>query len=133
MPETLRWALGVLACYRLVQFFGLDDGPWDVIQILRERLGAYRLGPQLIPLTWWGYLLRCPYCLGLYLAPLVTALCIWPTLPGDFVLGSLALAGGQALLHGKRGGWLGDKMGTGAEAKERPKFRLKADGTVSEE
>ena len=128
MPSWLRWLLGALATYRLVQMLGLDDGPWDVFQIIRERLGAYRLGEQLVPLSWWGYLVRCPYCLGLYLAPLCAAACIWPTRVGDLLLGSLALAGAQALLQGKRKGWLGDAK----EITAKPKMRVKADGTIEE-
>lgn len=130
MPEWLRWTLAALATYRLVQLFGLDDGPWDVMQRLREWLGAYNLGPQLVPMSWWGYLLRCPYCLGLYLAPVCAALCIWTSKGGDLVLGWLALAGAQALLQGKRKGWLGE---TSADAAAKPKMRLRADGTVTEE
>jgi hypothetical protein len=128
MPSVLRWALAALATYRLVQMVGLDDGPWDVFQRIRETLGGYRLGPELIPTSWWGYLVRCPYCLGLYLAPLCAAACIWPTKPGDFVLGSLALAGAQALLLGKRKGWLGDVR----ETAQKPKIRVRADGTIEE-
>jgi hypothetical protein len=128
MPEWLRWALAALATYRLVQMLGLDDGPWDVFHRLREAVGGYRLGPQLIPTSWLGYLVRCPYCMGLYLAPLCAAACIWPTLPGDLLLGSLALAGAQALLQGKRTGWLGDTKTTAT----KPKMRVRADGTIEE-
>lgn len=127
MPEPLRWLLAALACYRLSQFLGLDDGPWDVMQIIRERLGAYKLGPEGVPVTWWGYLLRCPYCLGLYTAPAFAALCIWPTRIGDVLLGALAIAGAQALLQGRRTGWLGDKP---LVAAAKPRLRMDADGNV---
>lgn len=128
MPEWLRWALAGLACYRLVQMFGLDDGPWDLLQIMREKLGAYKLGPQLVPMSWWGYLLRCPYCMGLYLGLPIAAACVWPTTAGDLLIGSLAISGAQALLQGRRKGWLSDKM----SATQAPHFRYKADGTMEE-
>lgn len=130
MPPSLRWLLAALACYRLVQMIGLDDGPWDVFDRIREALGGYALGPNLTPESWWGYTVRCPYCIGLYVAPLCAAACVWPTLIGDLLLGSLALAGAQALLHGKRTGWLGDSKETPTASK--PVMRVKADGTIEQ-
>ena len=132
MPEWLRWVLAGLATQRLVELIGLDDGPGDVFETIRERLGAYRLGPQLIPITKLGYLLRCPYCLGVYAALLCAVLCLWPTLPGDLFLGWVGLAGAQTLLQGlptRRRGWLADKIEASAA---KPKMRVKADGSVEE-
>ena len=108
MPEIMRWILAALAAWRLAQFITLDDGPWDVMFLLRRRMGRYTLGPSpedagyYQPVTGLGRMLECIHCVGKWTALAVMVLALWPTLPGDFLLAWWGLAGAQSLIEGRR-------------------------------
>jgi len=53
-----RFALSVLAVWRVTHLLAREDGPWDVIYRLRRRLGEKTL----------GRLMDCFYCLSLWVA-----------------------------------------------------------------
>ncbi len=82
-----RFAIAVLATWRLVHLVAREDGPFDVIVKLRVRAGARSL----------GHLMDCPYCLSL-----------WFAIPFAFLLAQsvlawcaawLAISGGAALIE----------------------------------
>lgn len=88
MPESpwLRFLLAVLAVWRITHLLAREDGPWDLVARLRQRVGD----------GFWGGLLDCFYCLSL-----------WVALPFAPLLGSrwagwglywLALSGAAILL-----------------------------------
>ena len=77
----------VLAVWRITHLLGKEDGPFDVIFLLRKKAGS----------GFWGSLLDCFYCLS-----------IWIALPFGIWLGAnwlekiliwLALSGGACLLE----------------------------------
>jgi hypothetical protein len=77
----------ILVIWRLTHLLSKEDGPFDVIFLLRKRAGA----------SFWGSLLDCFYCLS-----------IWISLPFGIWLGGnwaekvffwLALSGGACLLE----------------------------------
>lgn len=58
MPEWLRFVLAALATWRISHLLAREDGPWEVIAILREKAGDGVAGK----------LLDCFYCLSLWVA-----------------------------------------------------------------
>ena len=106
---TLRYILAALACYRMVQAVGLDDGVFGAMLWIRERAGAYDRGSNGQPRRALGRMLACPYCLGSVFGFLNACLALWPSLEGDLLLVVFGIAGAQALLreiiHGPREGW----------------------------
>jgi hypothetical protein len=56
--------LGVLAVWRLTHLLYAEDGPWDLLVMLRRKAGE----------GFWGGLLDCFYCLSLWIA---LPLAIW--------------------------------------------------------
>jgi len=101
MPELLRWVLGAFACYRLAQLLAIDDGPFQAFARLREWAGCGEIEGVRI-CTGLGCLLSCPYCLGVSMALLCAACCLWPHRGTDVLLAVLGLAGAQAFLQGPR-------------------------------
>ncbi len=80
-------ALGILGVWRITYFLHAEDGPWDLMARLRERLGT---GAP-------GKLLDCFYCLSLWIAaPL--AYWIGQSVPERILLW-LALSAGAILLE----------------------------------
>src|SRR5258708_13294575 len=85
---AFKFILGTLAVWRLTHLLAAEDGPFYLLARLRRRLGS----------GFWGGLMDCFYCLGLWMAvpfaiwlggPWIERLVIW-----------LALSG--AALHGNR-------------------------------
>ncbi len=85
--EWFRFAVAVLATWRVTHLVAREDGPWDLVVRMRKRLGDGFLGK----------LADCPYCLSLWVAaPLAwfvtsrwtEAIIVW-----------LALSGGACLLE----------------------------------
>jgi hypothetical protein len=83
----LRFAVSILAVWRVTHLLAREDGPWDVIYRLRRRMGDSTL----------GRLMDCFYCLSL-----------WVALPFAFFVGGawldravvwLALSGATCLLE----------------------------------
>jgi hypothetical protein len=77
--------LGVLCVWRLTHLLHAEDGPWDLLALLRRRAGE----------GFWGGLLDCFYCLSLWIAlPFAgllgdgwrERLLLWPALSGAAIL-----------------------------------------------
>jgi hypothetical protein len=87
MNETLRVVLAVLAVFRVAHLIAREDGPWSALARLRQAAGT---GVA-------GQVLRCFYCLSLWIAfPFV-----W-YLTGNWmekVVGWFAISGGAILLE----------------------------------
>ena len=87
-----------LACYRVAQLLVFDEGPFCLFDRLRIRAGCYDYGEDSKPQTGLGRFLSCPYCVGLWIAIPLT-LILFPETITDFIVGWLAIAGGQAFLE----------------------------------
>jgi len=81
------FVLSILAVWRITHLFGKEDGPFDIIFLIRKKAGA----------GFFGSLLDCFYCLS-----------IWIALPFGIWLGTtlwlkilvwLALSGAACLLE----------------------------------
>jgi hypothetical protein len=53
-----RLLLGILSVWRITHLLQAEDGPWDVVVRLRQRVGQ----------GFWGKLLDCFYCLSVWIA-----------------------------------------------------------------
>ena len=102
-PEWLRWLFAALAVYRLSQLVALDDGPWDWLLRFRTWAGCYDRGENGEPMTTWGKLFECPYCLAVWFALPVLILVLTASVVGDMLLAWWGLAGAQALMEGRDG------------------------------
>jgi hypothetical protein len=87
MDAWLRFALAVLAVWRVTHLLAAEDGPWNAVARLRARLGA---GPL-------GRLMDCFYCLSVWVAAPFALFVAWR--PPDLVVAWLALSGGACLLE----------------------------------
>jgi len=108
LPVTVRWALAVLATYRLAELVALDVGPLQVFARIRAWAGCH---PSDLIRENLGELLHCPFCLGVWFGLFCALLALWPTLGGDLILAASGLAGGQAFLS-TIGGNHADKRGS---------------------
>jgi len=83
------FVLAVLACWRITHLLAREDGPADVVLLLRRRLGSGGLGRAM----------DCFKCLSLWVAaPLaVGVFAAWGV--GTIVLGWLGLSAGACLLE----------------------------------
>lgn len=87
MPISLRFALAVLATWRVTHLLASEDGPADLIARIRARLGQNIAGK----------LMDCFNCLSFWIAApaaVFVARNLW-----DWVLAWLALSGGACLLE----------------------------------
>lgn len=110
MSSNLRLLLALLAVYRLANIITKESGPGFIFARLRsytdhrhaaEQNARIKQGP-------WANLdegLRCPFCLGVWLAGLLTLLLFYPSRLGDMFIMLFGLAGGQALLQERRPEW----------------------------
>jgi len=96
-----RLLVAVLATFRLAQLLALDDGPFDVFALLRNRLELDRDGDPRTGALWStaSALVHCPYCLGVWFAAALTLLLAWGAPWYEGVAFWLATAGGQAALE----------------------------------
>jgi hypothetical protein len=94
MSEGVGWTLGCLACWRLTHLLWAEDGPWQVIARLRDRLPRS-------PHSGLPWLFGCFYCLSLWVALPITALVMASQADG-LAAGSLGRTAASGLL-----GWLG--------------------------
>jgi hypothetical protein len=88
----LTYILAVLATYRVARMLALEEGPFSVFDRWRNLF---------LKDDWIGRGMRCPLCLGFWLAlpAAVAALLFDRTLPADAaLLVWLGIAGGQAVL-----------------------------------
>lgn len=81
----VRLLAGVLAVWRVTHLLHAEDGPGDVIRLLREHAGT----------GFWGTLLNCFFCLSFWIAfpiALLTGrtwkeyLLLWPGLSAGAIL-----------------------------------------------
>jgi len=82
---ALRFFVSTLAVWRLTHLLSEEDGPWDIIVRVRERIG-----PGIL-----GQMLDCFYCLSVWIAiPFVLwsacrwseRIVLWPALSGGAIL-----------------------------------------------
>jgi hypothetical protein len=89
----LRIILAITAVYRVAQYLYLDDGPFDLLFKLRDRLGAYELGDDGLAKTGAGRLAQCYHCIAKYLALPAGLAVMFPATWSDAVLVVLGIAG----------------------------------------
>lgn len=86
-PNYFYLVLSVAAVWRVTHLLGKEDGPFDIVYLLRKKAGN----------SFWGSLLDCFYCLS-----------VWVALPFGLWLGNnitekalvwLALSGAACLLE----------------------------------
>lgn len=109
MAKWLRLILAVWATYRLASMVSSDEGPYlglwkderqtGVFETLRTRLGVYDLGSDGKPETNLARGIACPLCSGVYLSLMMMMLATFPSKPGDFFLGWMAVSGAQVFLE----------------------------------
>lgn len=97
MPDWLRFVLACFVCFRLAELVTVDDGPGNVLLLMRAKLGAYDRGEDGQPETSLGRAMICPWCVGIWIAAGL-AVILFPV-GSMIVLWWLAIAGGQALLQ----------------------------------
>jgi hypothetical protein len=86
-PVWFRFALAVLATWRLAHLVAREDGPFGLIVRARARAGHGAL----------GQLMDCPYCLSLWIA---APWAFWiASGPVDLLAAWLAASGGASLLE----------------------------------
>jgi hypothetical protein len=89
----LRLILAIAAVYRVAQYIYLDDGPFDLLFKLRDRLGAYELGEDGLANTGAGRFLQCFHCIAKYLAVPAGLAVMFPATWSDVILVVLGIAG----------------------------------------
>lgn len=65
--ENLRFywlVLGILCVWRITHLLNAEDGPWEVVFLVRRKVGS----------GFWGKLLDCFYCLSLWIAAPIAAM-----------------------------------------------------------
>lgn len=81
--------MATLATYRISRMIALEDGPADVLSLLRERVGQS---------SWIGRGLHCVLCISFWLS-----WCIVWLLPlnsvSEYVLTALGIAGACVIIH----------------------------------
>lgn len=101
LPEWLRLVLAVFTCYRLTQFVVYDEGPGSIFLKGRNRAGCYDYGENGQPKTALGHFLKCPFCVGVWMALICADLVLWPSFWIDALLIWMGIAGAQAYLEGR--------------------------------
>lgn len=67
LPDTVWLTVDALAVYRLSRLVTRDSLPL----VKRPREALVRRGQRGHSLTWWAELVTCPWCVSMYLAPIV--------------------------------------------------------------
>jgi hypothetical protein len=81
-----RFAVAVLATWRVAHLLAREDGPGDVLVSLRRRVSGGL-----------GRMLDCVYCLSLWIS---APIALWVTRdPLDWLVSMLAISGGACLLE----------------------------------
>ncbi len=113
--DYLRFALAILATFRIARILPLDDGPLYIFERVRiitqkkaleehkrknkDKKEGEKKEDSLGIWTNIYDAVTCPYCQGLYFSFLCILLLIYPTIYGDIFLLIFALAGAQTLLQ----------------------------------
>jgi len=85
--NILYLILSVFAVWRLTHLFNKEDGPFDIIFLIRKKAGN----------SFWGKLMDCFYCLSIWIA---LPLGIWLGVTWiEKILVWLALSGAACLLE----------------------------------
>lgn len=87
MSSWMRFALAVLATWRITHLLAKEDGPADIIFRLRSGLGDHLV----------GRLMDCFHCLSLWVA--APAALFVSRRPLEWLMSWLALSGGACLLE----------------------------------
>ncbi|WP_457426889.1 DUF1360 domain-containing protein [Roseateles sp. P5_E7] len=82
-----RLLLAVLAAWRITHLLAAEDGPFDLVLKLRQRLGT----------SIWGQMMDCPYCLSLWVAAPLALLLAGDV--GSWLLSVLALSGAVCIIE----------------------------------
>jgi hypothetical protein len=93
MNIWLRVVLAIAAVYRVAQYIYLDDGPFDLLFKLRDKLKAYELDNEGLSVTGAGRFMTCFHCVSKYLAVPAGLAVLFPTQWGDIILMVLGIAG----------------------------------------
>jgi Protein of unknown function (DUF1360) len=87
MSAAYQMIISILAVWRITHLFSNEDGPWDLVFLLRKQLGQ----------GFFGTLLDCFYCLSIWMAiPFV----VW--MSNDWIIGIihwLAISGGACIIQ----------------------------------
>jgi hypothetical protein len=94
-----RIILAVFSVYRIAHFVILDDGPFDVIFNLRDKLGVYDIEEDGNSKTMTGRFLQCFHCVAKYIAIPIGLLVAFPSTYGDVVLIILGIMGLASVAH----------------------------------
>jgi hypothetical protein len=87
MHYAFRFVLATLAVWRITHMLAREDGPWDILQRFRRRIGAGVM----------GRMVACFYCLSIWVE-VPFAWFLQGSVTETFV-GWLALSGGAILLE----------------------------------
>ncbi len=105
LPDGIRWTFAALAAIRLTWALVVDDGPWDIFVLWRDRMGVTDYGAEMYPDStpmpetsrgqWWA----CKYCVSLWPVSLaVVVLLAWPAwVVTDLLLAWWGVAGAVLL------------------------------------
>lgn len=92
MSDWVWIVLGILASYRIARILAVEEGPFGVLDAIRNRLDPKQE-------TWLGRGLNCPLCAGFWVSLAVSLVLLpwsdWRSL----CLTWFAVAGGMAALH----------------------------------
>lgn len=116
LSTELRLILLALSIYRIARLIARDDGPAFIIKRFRywvkdkawreaKKAGAINAKGEIDDRfygKWYSLIegLECPYCLGFWLAFILSPLVFWPSGVGDFALVVFGVMGLQAFLWG---------------------------------
>jgi hypothetical protein len=85
--QWFRFAVALLAVWRITHLLAAEDGPWDLIAWMRGKAGA----------SVFGKLMDCFYCLSLWIS---IPFCFYVEQSWlDRLVAWLALSGGASLLN----------------------------------
>lgn len=97
----IQLAVAILATYRLSQILPYDEGPLFIFTRMRSFVATKAVNEN-EELGFWANVdsgINCVYCVGLYVAILVTLLVLWQNYCANVFLFIFAFAGGQSLLQ----------------------------------
>lgn len=98
LTDTFRIILAILATYRISNLIALDNGPFDIIRVTRSYIGRKAAIGSAAWKTLAG-LTRCPLCLGIWVSIIATITLYCNNMVIDFIMITLAIAGGQSVIY----------------------------------
>jgi hypothetical protein len=85
--NLVELTIGGLAVYRVSHMIAFEDGPGDIIALMREGAGANRIGK----------LMDCPFCVSVWAALPVSML--FSNTVNELILNWLALSGASVVIE----------------------------------